>query len=183
VTVVPNPGFELGGSSGRAPEAGDVSVDGAKGAADLSRCGDVITGHDRIQDLVVNLGCIRNGYLRYIVADTSGFTVSSCGNIVAQRSVRRRSFPATAGNCPQRVTPTSRHEAWATCWWSAHTWPPMRGSGNLGVHPLKRAERGDLQLPGNSDGEYAVIFHLGVIIATAFAQVRRTLERGSAPDS
>jgi len=59
----------------------------------------------------------------------------------------------------------------------------MRSIGNLGVHPLKRAERGDLQLPRHGHGEYAVIFHLGAIIATAFAQVRRTLELGSAPDS
>ncbi len=40
---------------------------------------------------------------------------------VTRLVLRRRSFPAAAGNCPQRVTPKSRHEAWAAWCWLAHT--------------------------------------------------------------
>ena len=36
----------------------------------------------------------------------------------------------------------------------------MHGSGNLGVHPLRRTERGDVQLSGHGRGKYAVILHL-----------------------
>src|SRR5690348_8485327 len=42
----------------------------------------------------------------------------------------------------------------------AHVAAAMRGIGNLGVHPLRRAERCDLQLPRHGDGEWALTLHL-----------------------
>ena len=45
------------------------------------------------------------------------------------------------------------------------------------------ADRGDLYFLRHGRGEYAVILHLGMMIAMAFALVRRTLESDSTPDS
>jgi len=45
------------------------------------------------------------------------------------------------------------------------------------------ADRGDLYFLRHGRGEYAVISHLGMMIAMAFALVRRTLESDSTPDS
>jgi hypothetical protein len=50
----------------------------------------------------------------------------------------------------------------------------MRGIRNLGVHPLRLAERGDLHHPQYGYGNTRP-YCIGVIIAQAFAQVRRTL--------
>jgi len=36
----------------------------------------------------------------------------------------------------------------------------MHGNGNLDVHPLRRTERGDMQLSGHGYGKYPVILHL-----------------------
>ena len=59
----------------------------------------------------------------------------------------------------------------------------MHGSGNLDVHPLRRTELGGIcSSLGMATGIRGHIAST-VIIAMAFAQVRRILKRGSAPDS
>jgi len=58
----------------------------------------------------------------------------------------------------------------------------MSGSGNLGVHPLRRADQDDPQFWTSLPEIHGNAAPPGEIIASHFAQVRRTLEHGSAPD-
>jgi hypothetical protein len=58
----------------------------------------------------------------------------------------------------------------------------MSGSGNLGVHPLMRADQDDLQFWTWLPEIHGNAAPPGAIIASHFAQVRRTLEHGSASD-